>query len=284
MSERGQWYRVSFRLSGSLFVGSGRWGFVLPCRPYVPGWTLWGAFVVLLKKSGRWRPGDYGKIGQRLNQECWLGHLFLQQEDGSLYLPKIDQNQGGKTVFAWCGGKDIVPADCQSPTLFRHGTVRNQEQGQDSLGRLFLTETVQPRNYKLTGIFRYDGPLEELLQLGDVLRIGGNRQVSGAEIICEAVEPCDKEQRKQFLRRQHLRCNNPADNTLALSGELERIVLRRTRKDDGAPSGGFGQHFADWGCHLAPGWKGPDGQEYQLGKDADDDSFRHGTVEPLRKG
>ncbi|RWX48178.1 hypothetical protein H206_05298 [Candidatus Electrothrix aarhusensis] len=39
MTETGQWYKISFRLSGSLHVGSGRWGFVLPCRPYVPGWT-----------------------------------------------------------------------------------------------------------------------------------------------------------------------------------------------------------------------------------------------------
>jgi hypothetical protein len=38
MSEH--WQQVSFRLSGSLFVGSGKWGFVLPCRPYLPGWTL----------------------------------------------------------------------------------------------------------------------------------------------------------------------------------------------------------------------------------------------------
>ena len=275
MSERGHWYQVSFRLSGSLFVGSGRWGFVLPCRPYVPGWTLWGALVVLLKKSERWRQADYGEIGQRLNKQCWLGHLFLEQKDGSQYLPKIDRNQGSKTVFDWRGGKAG-----KSPTLFRHGTVRSsQEQGQDSLDRLFLTETVQPRNYKLTGIFRYDGALDELLQLGDVLRIGGNRQVSGAEIVCEAVAPCLDEQRRTFLKYQHLRCHNPADNTLALSGELERIVLRRTRKEDGADAGGFGQHFADWDFHLAPGWEGLEAQELSPVKYADDGSFRHGTVD-----
>jgi hypothetical protein len=150
-------------------------------------------------------------------------------------------------------------------------------QGQDSLGRLFLTETVQPRNYKLTGILYYDSPLEKLLQSGDVLRIGGNRQVSGAEIICEAVEPCSEEQRRIFLNYQHLRCHNPADNMLALSGELERVVLRRTRNDDGAHAGGFGQHFVDWGFHLAPGWEDRKGKEYQLIKDADS-NFRHGTV------
>lgn len=273
MSERGQWHQVSFRLSGSLFVGSGRWGFVLPCRPYVPGWTLWGALVVLLKKSGRW-PGDYGEIGQRLNQQCWLGHLFLEQKDGSQYLPKIEPEQGGKTMFDWRGGKWE-----QSPTIFRHGTTvrSSQEQGQDSLGRLFLTETVQPRNYKLTGIFCCcNGESEELLQLGNVLRIGGNRQVSGAEIICEEVKLCSEEQQKRFLRYQHLRCN-PADSALALSGELERIVLRRTRNDDGKLAGGFGQHFVDWGFHLAPGWEGRKEKEYQLIKEADG-NFRHGTV------
>jgi hypothetical protein len=233
---------------------------------------------VLLKKSGRW-PGCYGAIGRRLNQECWLGHLFLEQEDGSRYLPAIDPQQGGKTVFDWRGGKDIVPADCQPPTRFRHGTVRSREQDQESLHRLFLTETIQPRNYRLTGILRYDGPMDELLLPGDALRIGGNRQVSGAEIVCEAVQPCPDEQRRQFLRLQHLRCD-PADNRLALSGELERIVLRRTRTEDGSRSDGFGQHHVDWGCHLAPGWQenGVEGQEYQPVQ-TKDGCFRHGTVE-----
>jgi len=283
MSERGHWHQVSFRLSGSLFVGSYRWGFVLPCRHYLPGWTLWGALTVLLHKSGRWQ-GGYGAIGQRLNQECWLGHLFLQQEDGSRYLPAIDPQQGGKTVFDWRGGGKTVAHP--HPTRFRHGTVRSREQEPESLGRLFLTETVQPRNYRLTGIFRHDGPVDKLLLPGDALRVGGNRQVSGAEIVCEAVQPCPEELRRQFLLLQHLRCN-PADNRLALSGELERIVLRRTRTQDGSRSdnsgrSGFGQHHVDWGCHLAPGWNGleAENQECQPVQEAGG-GFRHGTVEPV---
>ena len=280
MSEH--WQQVSFRLSGSLFVGSGKWGFVLPCRPYLPGWTLWGAFVVLLKKSGRWS-GCYGEIGQRLNQKCWLGHLFLQQEDGSLYLPAIDPKQGGKTVFDWRDRNNQVAAGLP-PTLFRHGTVRSREQGQESLGRLFLTETVQPRKYRLTGILCCDSPPDELLHPGDALRVGGNRQVSGAEIVCETVASCSEEMRRKFLRYQHL-CCNPADNASALNGELERIVLRRTRTENGSRAdsngrSGFGQHHVDWGLHLAPGWDGPEGQAYQPAKDKQN-SFRHGTVEKV---
>jgi hypothetical protein len=274
------WHKVSFRLTGSLFVGSGRWGFVLPCRPYVPGWTLWGALVVFLKKSGRWQGVDYGEIGHRLNQECWLGHLFLTQREDNCtycYLPAIEPEQGGKTVFAWRGSLE-EPVDClPPPTFFRHGTARSREQGEESLGRLFLTEIVQPRNYKLTGIFRYDSAPDELLHPGDALRVGGNRQVSGAEIVCETVESCPEELRKQFLRRQHLYCN-PADNELALSGELERIVLRRTRTEDGTYSGGVGQHHVDWGCHLAPGWEEQEKHSYQPVKK--NGCSRHGTVEP----
>ncbi len=126
--------------------------------------------------------------------------------------------------------------------------------------------------------------MDELLLPGDALRVGGNRQVSGAEIVCEAVEPCPDELRQQFLLLQHLRCN-PADNAAALSGELERIVLRRTRTEDGWRSdnsgrSGFGQHHVDWGCHLAPGWNGLKEQDCQPVQ-AEDGSFRHGTVEPV---
>uniref|UniRef100_UPI0040571CEA hypothetical protein n=1 Tax=Candidatus Electrothrix sp. TaxID=2170559 RepID=UPI0040571CEA len=294
MTKRGHWQQVTFRLSGSLHVGSGRWGFVQPCRPYLPGWTLWGALTVLLKKQDRWS-GGYGAIGQRLNAEYWLGHFFLTSKEGSetySYLPALDQNQGGKTVFTWRNSLEGAADHLAPPTLFRHGTVRSRNQGQDSLGRLFLTETAQARQvepYRLVGIIGYDDAtddLAELLKPGDTLRIGGNRQVGGAEITCEGVQPCPEEQRQQFLRRQHLRCNptdNAAPDSSALSGELERIVLRRTRNPEKGGNNdfrGFGQHHVDWGCHLAPGWEGPEEQVYQPARD-ERYGFRHGTVEPV---
>ena len=239
MTEHGQWYKVTFTLSGSLHVGSGRWGFVLPCRPYVPGWTLWGALVVLLKKTERW-PGGYGEIGQAVNKHCWLGHLFLETDmDGDTYryLPAVDQDKGGKTVFAWRDNLDQPADHLHPPTLFRHGVVRSHEQDQNSLGRLFLTESVQVRQkppYRLSGIFYYDrAENKPLFQIKDHLHIGGNRQVSGAEITCRTVQPLtdnDKNEveKNNLLHLQHLRCD-PANSSLALTGELERIVLRRTR-------------------------------------------------------
>ncbi len=286
MTEHGQWYKVTFTLSGNLHVGSGRWGFVLPCRSYVPGWTLWGALVVLLKKTGRWS-GEYGEIGQAVNEHCWLGHLFLETNLGGetyRYLPAINTNRSGKTMFAW---RDNLgePADhLLPPTLFRHGVVRSHEQNQDSLGRLFLTESVQARQdafYRLSGIFRYDGAKKDLpFQERDRLCIGGNRQISGAEITCRTVQALDdsdenKVEKNNLLHLQHLRCD-PTNSSL--TGELERIVLRRTRSADGERSEGFGQHFVDWGIHLVPGWDGPEVREYRPVK-RDTEEFRHGTVE-----
>lgn len=289
MTETGQWYKISFRLSGSLHVGSGRWGFVLPCRPYVPGWTLWGALVVLLKKTGRW-PGGYGEIGRAVNERCWLGHFFLEMnQDNRTYrhLPAVDRNKGGKTVFAWRDNDENPVDTLSSPTFFRHGVVRSNEQNQDSLGRLFLTESVQARqdaSYRLRGIIFYDGINNEPpFHVKDRLHIGGNRQVSGAEITCLTVEPLDdsdknEEERNNLLRFQHLRCD-PANSSLALTGELERIVLRRTRSANGEKSDGFGQHFVDWGIHLAPGWQEALEHQYKPTFDKNGE-FRHGTVQP----
>ncbi len=291
MSDGWQWYKFSSSLSGSLHIGSGRWGFVLPSRPYVPGWTLWGALVVLLKKTGRW-PGGYGEIGRAVNEHCWLGHLFLEtfvqtEQEGRVYryLPAIESKQGGKTVFAWRDSNDRVVEDLLPPTLFRHGVVRSNEQDQDSLGRLFLTETMQARQatpYRLSGIFGVNGIDFLPFQKKDRLRIGGNRQVNGAEIICLDVQLLNGDEKNEvekdnLLGLQHLLCQS-TNNTL--TGEMERIVLRRTRSSDGKRTEGFGQHFVDWGCHLAPGWEVLERHGYApVRKDAE--GFRHGTVEKV---
>lgn len=288
MSDGWQWYKLSFSLSGSLHIGSGRWGFVLPSRSYVPGWTLWGALVVLLKKTGRWS-GGYGEIGRAVNEHCWLGHLFLEtfgetEQEGSVYryLPAIQSKQGEKTVFAWRDKNNRIVEDLLPPTLFRHGVVRSNEQDQESLGRLFLTETVQARQitpYRLNGIFGFNGIDSLPFQEKDCLQIGGNRQVNGAEITCLDVQLLNDDEKNNLLGLQHLLCD-PTNNNTPLTGELERIVLRRTRSSDGKRTEGFGQHFVDWGYHLAPGWEASERHEYTpVKKDAE--GFRHGTVEKL---
>ena len=295
MTECGQWYQVTFCLSGSLHVGSGRWGFVLPCRPYVPGWTLWGALIVLLKKTGRWGENGYAELGRAVNTHCWLGHLFLEADAGDdtyrstyRYLPVIDRTRRGKTKFSWQNNDDDSVAHLSPPTLFRHGVVRSHEQNQDSLGRLFLTESVQAQPkalYRLSGIFSYDGEEKDLpFREKDRLQIGGNRQVSGAEITCQTVQALDDNdenevERNNLLNLQHLRCD-PTNSSLALTGELERVILRRTRSACGNESNGFGQHFLDWGYHLAPGWQGPREQGYHPIFD-NQEGFRHGTVQCL---
>ncbi|WPD24668.1 MAG: hypothetical protein Q3M24_13360 [Candidatus Electrothrix aestuarii] len=290
MTEKGQWYHVSFLLSGSLHVGSGRWGFILPCRPYVPGWTLWGALVVLLKKTGRW-PGQLGEIGCAVNQYCWLGHLFLEAGGAQTtyrYLPVMNQMQGGKNIFTWRDISGTSVDHLPPPTLFRHGVVRSHEQGQNSLGRLFLTESVQGRqgiSYQLSGIFFYNGDKDKLpFQQEDRLLLGGNRQVNGAEIICSSVSPLGDNKAltlpKGYSKQHHLR-PELSEGNLALTGELERIVMRRTRSACGKKSNGFGQHFLDWGIHLAPGWHSSNQQDHQPLFDKQD-AFRHGTIQTIQ--
>lgn len=84
-------------------------------------------------------------------------------------------------------------------------------------------------------------------------------------------------EKNNLLHLQHLRCD-PANSSLALTGELERIVLRRTRSANGEKTSRFGQHFVDWGIHLAPGWEGPREQRYKPILDKKRES-RHGTVQ-----
>ena len=279
------WYRITFQLAGNLHVGSGRWGFVLPARPYLPGWTLWGALTVFLKQSGRWQ-GDWGEIGNRLNEECWLGHFFLKAAGtagASCYLPAIQQ--GGAIRYCRQNGKQKKEINTDLPELrpmvFRHGVTRSSSGSTDDLGRLFLHEMVRfDRNnpFQLQGLIFWKGTNGAKFPLakGDILRVGGNRQVSGAEILCQTILSWKP---KKDLARHHLQF---ADNLpgCQATGNLERIVLRRTRdtskEDNKGRFRGFGQHFVDWGDHLAPGWEmaGAGALEPVFGSDG----YRHGTV------
>lgn len=273
------WYRITFKLAGNLHVGSGRWGFVLPARPYLPGWTLWGALTAYLKLNGRWQ-GDWGEIGNRLNEACWLGHFFLlvPGPDGILsYLPAM---QPGRAVrYCWQNEKQEKEINTDllelRPMVFRHGVTRSPSDSVDNLDRLFLHEMVRfdrNRPFRLQGLLYWQGSVDGEFPLaeGDILRVGGNRQVSGAEIICEKVSVWKP---KKYLARHHLQCFE--DVPSQVNGVLERIVLRRTRNTDGKFKG-FGQHFVDWGDHLAPGWEM--GGAGELEPVFDVDGFRHGTV------
>ncbi|RWX48177.1 hypothetical protein H206_05297 [Candidatus Electrothrix aarhusensis] len=65
---------------------------------------LWGALVVLLKKTGRWGESGYAELGRAVNKRCWLGHLFLEtdmSDDTYRYLSAVDRDKGGETEFAW---------------------------------------------------------------------------------------------------------------------------------------------------------------------------------------
>ena len=46
-------------------------------------------------------------------------------------------------------------------------------------------------------------------------------------------------------------------------------------------SEGFGQHFLDWGNHLAPGWKGRERRRYHPFFE-EKGGFLHGTVQRHR--
>lgn len=275
------WYLVTFQLNGNLHVGSGRWGFVLPSRPYLPGWTLWGALTVLLKQTGRW-DGKWAEVGNQLSKECWLGHFFLTVRPKPLfsYLPALKPDDGGRIHYAWEleNEQEDTGTPAALPMVFRHGVTRANSGSADNLGRLFLHEMVRfdrTRPYNLRGLLYWKGEKQKRfpLEKGDVLRVGGNRQVSGGAIVCKEISRWKLKPR--LLVRHHLQY---VDGLEAL-GELERIVMRRTRPaagEAGKDFKGFGQYVVDWGEHLVPGW------ETRGTRDLEpvwyDTEYRHGTV------
>jgi len=256
----------------------------LPGRPYLPGWTLWGALTVFLKRSGRWS-GDWGELGSQLNEKCWLGHFCLIANGGDGEYGFLPSRQAdGAIRYCWqkkkTGQSAAVNQPDMHPMAFRHGVTRLSSGSADNLGRLFLHEIVRfdpNRPFRLQGLLYWQAGKNTKFPLvkGDILKIGGNRQVSGAEISCERIASWKPGSR---LARHHLLCLE-GDRSHP-SGNLERIVLRRTRAADGKKNGsfkGFGQHFVDWGDHLAPGWQ-LDELPCLEPVYSDDDGYRHGTV------
>ncbi len=246
-----KWLRVRFRLLGHLHVGLSRWGYVRSGRPYLPGWTLWGALTNFFKRQGR-LPGSFTAVGDRLNSSCWLGHCYLQtQKDEQLiaFLPALDETSGS-VVYDWRklndGGitGDLVGGE--SPMVFTAGAVRSTRGDAGSRGRLFLTEMIWGKWLSPLWLVGNIGLLADQdlpLVVGDRLVIGGNRLTTGAEIILESRD----EKRGQPLVLDP--CHLAHRGQPGTKGILERVVMRRTREGES-----FGRHFVDWGSCLAPGW------------------------------
>ncbi len=274
-----RWFRLRFRLTGSLHVGSGRWGYVRRGRPYLPGWTLWGALTNLSKRNGKITGMDtFTKVGQYLDHNFWLGHLtLLQAIDGNReirYLPTQDA-ASGKTVFQWLNNDNKPVSDCKPPLAFRAGVVRGRPDN-DPLGRHFITEAIgssELNPYHLGGWYLSNNGHQLPLEIGDRLPVGGNRQTSGAVITLVAHEDSG-EPNLGLCSHYRLDCKS----LMTVSGAVERIVMRRTKEEEG-----FGRCYLDWGLHAAPGWQFADGVK-KLSPVKVKTFFFHGTVHPCEEG
>jgi hypothetical protein len=278
----GKWLRVRFRLLGNLHVGLSRWGYVRSGRPYLPGWTLWGALTNFFKRQGR-MPGSFTEVGNRLNESCWLGHLYLQAEKDEqriTFLPGLDE-RSGRIDFQWrkldAAGIAGSPVDEKSPMTFNPGVVRSTKGGADSQGQLFLTEMIWGKwrsSLWLVGNIGLADDQTIPLQVGDRLVVGGKRQTSGAEIILETM---DENQDTPLVLDP---CHLALEGQPGIKGVLERIVMRRTKEGKG-----FGRHFVDWGIHLTPGWSPfplPDRTLDPVWV-SEQSEFRHGIMMPGRE-
>ena len=252
-----KWYRLRFRLMGNFHVGQRKWGYVRSSRSYLPGWTLWGALTAFLVQSGRTK--DYHETGVLLHKSFWFSHLFLtcptsSNNELSSYLPFYDE-ACGTTSYCWqnennkLGKKPDIPVH---PSL-QPGIVRTSGTDFSSQGNLFLTETISAGMSTGLCFEGWVGVLENKpfpLQKNDGLLIGGNRSTNGCELFFDKIEASDSPP-------PHARCHLslPPDNcNLNTQGDMEKIVLRRTRDRNGKRHG-FGGCFEDWGLNLAPGWQ-----------------------------
>lgn len=255
-----KWYRLCFRVIGNFHVGSRKWGYVRSGRPYLPGWTFWGALTAFLVQSGRKK--DYHDTGYRLHTEFWFSHFFFRaktagESSSFYYLPCFDQNRG-LTSYCWQNLEGRSPAtDIPIRPALRPGIVRTGGRETSPLGNLFLTETINAglgSELWLEGRVAADANMDIPLWPGDALLIGGNRSSNGCELIFENCRQ-DNEPRPDLCHLS-MSAAGPCDTGL-VRGELERVVLRRTRNRQGADCG-FGGHFEDWDVCLAPGWAGED--------------------------
>jgi hypothetical protein len=283
MSNELIWLKLRFRLLGDMHVGERKWGYVRSGRAYVPGWTIWGALTNFLKRKGR-IPGSFERVGNWLNENFWFSHLTLtadikikdnDEPVQAAFLPV--EARGGDTVFQWVrrGDRSQLPVNKSTPRpmSYRHGVVRQPSPLAGTMGNLFLTEALSGprlRPFYLEGFAWAAEGAELRLETGDAIAIGGNRTSSNAVLKFECIEPRNETTKNLVL--SHLKYLGEK----AFAGNLERIVLRRTKENS---SGGFGENIVDWGLHLEPGWEALNKPMPQTSPGRERDGWRHGTVE-----
>jgi len=245
--------KIVLRLLTPLHVGAGQLGNVQRTRPYVTGKSLWGALTARLTRDYSDLGGNYGEVGQRVNEELAFSYFY----------PAV-----GETVDLWPWDETTDEfawryLGAYASTALDYGRSAAEE------GSLHETEFIAPVTrdgqpvYLVGYIFERQGCALRWQEALPWLQLGGERTYGWGRVKPSLIMPADgsffgldatqlagERPTLRLTSGSPLLAHAPAvgANAVAAEGRLMPLVGRETQAADR-----HGQCVAFLGIYWEPG-------------------------------